>query len=55
MKIYVLIIFLLATVRSIVPLAKKDSGGSEFIANILFAISHILAFYWLAKDYITIN
>lgn len=44
MKLFILIVFSLATFRTIIPLSNKESFT---LANIIFAITHIVALWYL--------
>jgi hypothetical protein len=44
MKLFILIVFSLATFRTIIPLANKETFT---LANIIFASAHIVALWYL--------
>jgi hypothetical protein len=52
MIVYFLIIFGLATTRTITPLVKVKNYN---FVNLVFAITHIVAYIYLLKHFVNIN
>jgi hypothetical protein len=55
MIIFTLIIFGLATLRTFNKLKKEPESVSDFIGSILFVVTHVVAYIYLLKHFLTIN
>ena len=52
MLIFTIIIFGLATIRTIVPMAKKENVN---LAQIILAVTMIVAYVWFLKQFVSLN
>ena len=52
-----LVVFGLATIRTITPFAKKENykSASSFIAQLLVTVPTVICYVWLLKHFVTLN
>lgn len=52
-----LVVFGLATIRTITPFANKenDKSATSFIAKLLVTVPMVICYVWLLKHFVTLN
>jgi hypothetical protein len=57
MIVFMLVVFGLATIRTITPFAKNENyeSASSFIAQLLLTVPTVICYVWLLKHFVTLN
>lgn len=57
MLIFTIIMFGLATIRTVVPFASNKAYGkfSDFVAKLIVASTMVMAYVWFLKQFVSLN